>query len=145
ERFVAARRTLERQWGCHNLELPLSRLCRSDSFARFALHLLANLERFHHIYNDVLRRHRQEHRIRSKNHPVPDLAEADGWRELPFWAWRTGRRARLFARRLGPRLQLRYGAETLPDLPAPDDPAALTAWRELQEAGYKIRSRALTT
>src|SRR5205807_10573314 len=39
ERLVAARRAYERRWGCHNLELPVSLLCRTESFARFACHL----------------------------------------------------------------------------------------------------------
>src|SRR5262249_22030283 len=38
ERLTAARRALERRWGCHNLELPVSLLCQTESFAWFACH-----------------------------------------------------------------------------------------------------------
>src|SRR5438445_8629658 len=51
ERIVAARRAFERRWGCHNLELPVSRLCRTEPFAWFGCHLLSDLPRFHAIYN----------------------------------------------------------------------------------------------
>lgn len=85
ECFAAARRSLERSWGCHNLELPISHLCKTESFAWFVCHILADLPRFHSIYNECVREHRRQHRIRSRNHPVPDLTQEDGWLELPFW------------------------------------------------------------
>src|SRR5262249_55160846 len=46
ECFASARRGLERAWGCHNLEVPLSSLCRTRTFAIFAGHLLGELPRF---------------------------------------------------------------------------------------------------
>src|SRR5947208_3556629 len=46
EAFAAARRALERAWGCHNLEVPTSAVCRTQAFARFCRHLLSELERF---------------------------------------------------------------------------------------------------
>ncbi len=92
ERFAAARRAYERRWGCCNLELPVSVLCRTGPFARFAAHLLADLPRFHAVYNDSVHAYRRRHGIRSRNHPVPDLAVEDGWLEAPFWGWRAARR-----------------------------------------------------
>jgi hypothetical protein len=149
ERLAAARRVVERRWGCHNLELPVSRLCATEPFACFALHLLQNLPQFHAIYNDCVHEYRRTHGIRSKNHPVPDLAQEASWREAPFWAWRAGslKRARLFVRADRDRLDLRAGQEPWPALPfGPDgDPRpALQAWRRLESEGFKIRSRALT-
>ena len=41
EVFAAMRRECERAWGCENLELPVSRLSRTEAFARFAGHILA--------------------------------------------------------------------------------------------------------
>ena len=90
ECFAAARRTYERRWGCHNLELPVSVLCRTEPFAWFAAHLLAELPRFHAVYNDSVHAYRRRHGIRSRNHPVPDLAAEDDWLEAPFWGWRAG-------------------------------------------------------
>ena len=90
ECFAAARRTYERRWGCHNLELPVSVLCQTEPFAFFAAHLLAELPRFHADYNACVHDYRRRHGLRSRNHPVPDLAEEDGWLEAPFWGWRIG-------------------------------------------------------
>ena len=64
ERLVAARRTWERRWGCHNLELPVSQLCRTEPFAWFACHLLSDCERFHDIYNRCIQAYRRRYGIR---------------------------------------------------------------------------------
>jgi hypothetical protein len=143
ERFAAARRSYERRWGSHNLELPVSALCRTPPFAAFACRLLAESPRFHAVYNDSVHDYRRRHGIRSRNHPVPDLAEEDGWLEAPFWGWRAGapRRGRLFARPHSDRIELRVGGEVWPALPI-HEPAA--AWAERERQGFKVRSRALT-
>jgi hypothetical protein len=72
------------------------------------------------------------------------LARDGDWLESPFWAWRAGigRRERLFARTINGRLQLRAGQEQWPDLPLAGDPAA---WLRLEQEGFKVRTRALTT
>jgi hypothetical protein len=143
ERFAAARRTFERRWGCHNLEVPVSALCATEPFAWFAVALLAELPRFHATYNAGVHAYRRQHKIKSRNHPVPDLAADGDWREAPFWGWRSGqgRRGRLFARVRGDRIELRAGGEDWPAVSA-RDPAA--AWAELERRGLKVRSRALT-
>jgi hypothetical protein len=142
--FAGARRGLERSWGCHNLEAPLSSLCGTEPFAWFACHLLAELPRFHAVYNACVAAYRREHDIHSRNHPVPDLAAEDEWLEAPLWGWRTGqkRRGRLQARRHAGRLELRCGSEMWPGLPLSNLPGG---FRELADKGYKVRSRALTT
>jgi hypothetical protein len=150
ECFAAARRTFERSWGCHNLEVPLSTLCRTESFAWFACELLAHLPTFHSLYNSVVDDYRRRHGIRDRNHPVPDLAAEGAWLEAPFWGWRAGgrRRGRLFARLRDDQLQLRIGDEEWPALPRPEDgrtEPAVAAWRQLEARGFKVRSRALTT
>lgn len=96
ERFALARRSYEREWGCHNLELPVSRLARTDAFRRFATHILSDRERFRAVYNAAVDAYRQAHGIRSDNHPVPDLAPG----EAPFWGGPdpTGRRTRTVTR-----------------------------------------------
>jgi hypothetical protein len=152
ERLAAARRAWERRWGCHNLELPISLLCQTPSFAWFACHLLTNLPRFHPIYNEAVHDYRIRYGLRSQNHPVPDLAKDGDWLEVPLWAWQAGasRRGRLFARAVGERVELRAGAEPWPALPrcstsgAAGLNATAAAWRDLEERGFKIRSRALT-
>jgi hypothetical protein len=147
ERFAAARRSFERRWDCHNLELPVSRLSRTQSFAWFGCHLGSELPRFHETYNAAVAEHRQRHGIRSKNHPVPDLAKEAGWLELPFWGWRAGsaQRARLFARPAAGTTELRAGADIWPALSGPGDPeACVRGWRGYEGQGFKIRPRALT-
>jgi hypothetical protein len=152
EAFAAARRLLERQWGCHNLEVPQSQVSQGEAFAWFAGALLADLPRFHALYNGVVADYRARRRIRSRNHPVPDLAAQDGWLEAPLWGWRSDepikvRRARLFVRPSANRLLLRAGNdETWPALPLPaPDGAFVEAWRGLARQGYRVRPRALST
>ncbi|MBN9119008.1 MAG: hypothetical protein J0I06_07580 [Planctomycetes bacterium] len=104
ERFAVMRRDRERAWGCHNLELPVSRLSQTDAFGRFASHVLADLPRFRSAYNAAIRAYRAANDVRSANHPAPELADG----EAPFWV-RTakGRRGRATAasdvKRLRPR------------------------------------------
>lgn len=148
ERFAAARRTLERRWGCDNWELPVSLLCQTAGFAYFACHLLSELPRFHVVYNDAVRAYRQAHGIRSPRHPVPDLVQMGDWLEAPFWAWRQGqtRRGRLFVRTSAGGFDLHADEQRWPSLPPADDPDRLAAsWGELEPDGFKVRSRALTT
>ncbi len=147
ERCAAARRSFERHWGCHQHEVPLSRLCRSEAFALFAGHLLEHLPRLHDCYNGAVHDYRRRHGLRSVNHPVPDLARHDDWLEAPFWAWRPGqaRRARLFIRRGPDRLDLRADTAAWPSLPCPTAGTFVRAWRDLERDGYKVRTRALTT
>ncbi len=85
--IAAARHRLEQSCGINNLEVPLSSMCKTESFARFAIELFNNASTFRQIYNDVLDEYRRLHRIRSTAHPVPALREQDGWTELPFWIW----------------------------------------------------------
>jgi hypothetical protein len=150
ESFAAARRGLERAWGCHNLEVPLSALCGTGPFAWFACHLLAELPRFRVLWNEAVHDYRVRNRLRSSNHPVPDLAAQDGWLEAPFWGWRPGqeRRGHLFARPRNGRIELRAGSEPWPALPAPEagrEGETVAAWSALEGQGFKARSRALTT
>ncbi len=148
ERFAAARRVFERRWQCANLEVPLSLVCGTEGFAWFALHILDNLPEFHEIYNTVVDAYRQRYHMRSRHHPVPNLAKDGDWFETPFWAWRSGqkRRERLFVRRTAEGLSLRAGVESWPALrfgARSDDLVA--QWQALAGRGYKIRTRALTT
>jgi len=93
----ATRRTWERRWSCHNLEIPLSILCATNAFQRFARHVARDLPRFHAIYNECVHEYRKRYGIRSRNHPVPDLARDGDVLEAPFWNLRKGeaKRSRL--------------------------------------------------
>lgn len=149
ERVAGARRAFERRWGCHNWEVPMSRLCDSEPFAWFACHLLAHLPRFHDAYNGCLSDYRRANGVRSRTRPMPDLASEGDWLEAPFWAWHgeRSRRSRLFARLGGGAVTLRVDGNAGPTLPlSPAGGAgAVAAWRAADAAGFRIRSRALTT
>jgi hypothetical protein len=146
--FAAARRRLERRWGCHNLEVPVSAVCRTEAFAWFACHLLADLPRFHSIYNEVVAAYRRAHGIRSRSHPVPDLGADGDWLETPFWGsiCTQAQRGRLYARPTSGGVELRVGTQSWPSLPPLDrDPAEVVhAWQRLEPEGFCVRSRALT-
>jgi hypothetical protein len=143
ERFVAARRALERRWGVVQRELPMSRVCQTAAFARFACLIVERLPEFHAMYNQVVHEYRQAHGIRSKSHPVPDLARDGQWLEAPFWAWRRGaRRGKLMVRVAADAWELRVNGENWPSIPFKKP---IEAWRSLEGHGCKVRSRALTT
>jgi hypothetical protein len=145
ERFVRARRALEREWGCHNLEVPISAVCQTWPYLVFVADILDRLPRFLTSYNESVRDYRRRNGLRSENHPVPDLADEGEWLEAPFWAWRAGagRRGRLMARLTPEVIELRAGDDPWPSLPrAPE--AIVGAIHDLGKRGFKVRSRALT-
>jgi hypothetical protein len=119
EIVAATRRHYERRWGCHNLEIPLSRMCATGAFQRFARHVLNDLPRFHAIYNESVADYRKRYHVRSRNHPVPDLHREGDRLEAPFWDFQQGgaKRARLLVRPgdlpLGPNLRSRALTTTM--------------------------------
>ena len=81
EYFSRVRRIQERAWGCHNLELPVSRLCRTDAWAEFVAAVERRLPEFTRVYNAAIVEYRRANRVRSVNHPAPLLEPG----ERPFW------------------------------------------------------------
>jgi hypothetical protein len=148
--LTSARVALERRWGVANVELPLSRLCETDAFRWFAAHLLAHLPRFQQVHNAVLAEYRSVNRVRSRTHPVPELATDGAWLEAPFWIWHADdqRRKRVFARQLERHLELSDGETVFSTLrlkPEMDGCCAVEDLRELYGRGLRFRTRALTT
>jgi hypothetical protein len=152
-RFSTARHALEEEWGVANFEVPLSQVCRSDAFLWYLCHVLAHAGRFRSVHNAALADYRKRYGVRSTHHPVPALAERDGWCEVPFWAWREGepRRRPLLVRSRGTVLDVKLHGEgplLAADLPlGPDREAccAVERLRELAATGVRLRTRALTT
>ncbi len=140
-----ARHRLEAQWGSHTLELPQSHVCGFESFCWFAAALLTDAVRLRKVYNEALHEYRRVNGVRSRSHPVPDLARHEDWIEAPFWVWSAAhpRRRRLFVRSVGAELQLTDRAGWQAALPASGDglPAALCSL----PGGVKLRTRALLT
>ena len=148
--LTAVRVSAEREFGCKNLELPMSRVCDSAPFRQFAAHLLAHLPRVHSLYNSAVREYRLEHRLRSTSHPVPELASRDDWLEAPFWIWRAGdlQRDRPFVRRVGSQLELRDSRDVLARWTQTEDGSAeatIATLTHFAQLGLRFRTRALTT
>jgi hypothetical protein len=148
--LTALRAATERQWGAGTLELPLSRWWSQPEPLWFMAHLLAQHRRLLNIHNDVLKEYRVANRVRSRAHPVPDLARQDDWTEVPFWVWQSGdlRRERLFVRQVAGEVQLRDSHRTIGSLPLDENrPAAdaVVVLQQLSAEGWRFRSRALTT
>ncbi len=143
--LAAARHRFEEGLGLRTLEVPLSRICATEPFARFAAEILIRGPEFARIYNDVLGEFRKAQGIRSPNHPVPPLAVDVNGTELPFWLYSRNDPVR---RRVQVRLdretvrvsadgspqEWRVGVERLPDL-----------LQELPALGICFRPRALLT
>jgi hypothetical protein len=148
ERWARARRSWERSWSCHNLELPQSAVCRTRAFASFFCYILRQASAFHAAHNASLAQYRKTNGIRGPGRPVPDLAADADWLELPFWIWETSKskRRRLLVRvAASGSIALRMGqGAVVAEIPntGPCDHAVL---QELEQQGVKIRTRALMT
>jgi hypothetical protein len=148
--IAQARHQLEGRWGLETLEVPQSWVCQAPSFCWFAVHLLAELPRFHRLYNEAVQEYRRVHGIRNAAQPMPDLAAEGPWLEAPLWVWTVERpeRRRLLVRRDGRGLILsdRQGWEARLALsPDGDGRGAVAQLAEWRQRGVKIRSRALIT
>ncbi len=149
--YAAARHRLEQQVGCRTLEVPLSWVCQTRSFAQFVVRILERFESFVDSYNRCLAEYRVWYGIRGNQRPMPDLAIYESWHELPFWVWtaRQPVRQRLFVQRTSDGWQLSVGR---------DSEVLLDTWRldldhqfaEEQIVGFtdlqvRLRPRALMT
>lgn len=149
-RMAQARHRLEETFGNDTLELPQSSVCQMPEFHWFVAHLLAHLPRFQAAYNGSLAAYRRAHHLRNRAHPVPDLAEIDGWLEAPFWMWTAEdpRRRPVFARQRDDVLQLTDRHRQTIELTLAAESDAGLAAAELaaaNERGVKLRTRALAT
>ena len=148
--LAEARHLQEASWGARLVQIPQSELCSSEAFAWFVALLLSGADRLQPIYNRCLADYRRAHRLRGKTHPMPDLAEDDGWIETPLWVWSASDPVRrgLWVRRRGGELLLSDRTQAVATLPAGTDgdrtPLA-DAVAELGARGVKIRTRALVT
>ena len=87
--LAAGRHRLEQSVGLRTLEVPISVIAGSESFAQFVQLIATRADSFRRIHNDVLKTYRQVHSIRSTSHPVPALAADAEWTEVPFWIWQA--------------------------------------------------------
>ena len=145
--FTHARRKYEQHLGCNNLELPVSTLCGTNSFSLFAMDIISKAEAFANLFNQAVATYRTKHGLKSKNHPFPDLGVAKGWAETPFWLLLPGESRR---QRLG--VKKEASGEIILGTPGPQGIRIslgvndqLTALRNLEMQGTRIRPRALST
>ena len=120
-------------------EISMSTLAATPETQTFALHLLQDPSGLRAAYNGCLDDYRRAHRVRSAANPFPNLTEAGGRAEMPFWVLHRGRRTDLFALREGNRLILGSAAGALATVPA--GPAGLAV---LAESGVALRPKAVT-
>jgi hypothetical protein len=128
------------------LELPLGEVCRQPAWHGFAAHLLARHARLRDDYNAALLAYRRAARIRSRTHPVPELAAESDWQEVPLWIWSDAdrQRRRLFVRRRAVGMELTDLAGLRRQLDSAES-ALPSQLEELAEEGIKLRPRALIT
>ena len=133
--FALARAHLEQEWGCKNQEPELSSALSQTGRVLIA-HVLDDLPRFHALYNSCLHAFRRQHRLRSRTHPVPDLALKGDLLESPFWLFdvKSGRRGHLLVRQRG---------EDQLDLFTRPDEQAITIQRHSEHAFDELKSRGL--
>lgn len=125
-----ARRAREAAWGLSTVALEVSELCTTRAFGDFVNAIFNDLPRFHQCYNARVRSYRQQYKIKSRHHPVPDLIRDGDWYEAPFWCWTSEnpKRTRPFVRVSGTGMLIRLGRRE-------------RAWPTTE---FKIRPRALT-
>lgn len=146
--LAGARHALEEQVGLQTLELPLSVVCRSRSFAAFLVGLISELPRLHECYNASVKQYRTAHGIRSSAHPVPLLGEQDGWLEAPLWIYGDDapHRRPVWVRASGDQIEIsdldRVSFRIDND---PHDPRTAEQLFDAQSANIKLRPRALIT
>ncbi len=150
EAIATARHQTEEQFGLQTLETPLSSVCRGQAFSWFVAMMLADFESLWSAYNRALREYRVVHRLKSSQHPAPDLQQIDEWWEIPLWIWTADQpiRRRCYVRRVGNDVGLtdRHGLECrIPQGKEIASSAGASALHELTCRGIRLRPRALTT
>jgi len=142
--IAAARHRIEGRLRMATLEVPLSRVCQTFSFARFAAELLFRGQQLIDAHNQILDDYRAVHGIRSVAHPVPSLAQDGEWMEMPFWCWKADNpfRQPLWIRRLPGRVLMTNRRDVELNVSARDLAERIF---ELNSKGICLRPRALVT
>jgi len=92
ELVTFARRRFEAGAGSDYLELPVTGMARTRSFATFVAHIATDARAFAAAYNAALADYRERTGTRSAAQPFPDLASEGDLVELPLWRLDGGRR-----------------------------------------------------
>lgn len=141
----SARNILESDHGLKNLELPLSHLGRTRTFHQFIAHLIARGPEFAQLHNAVVNECRRRRRLRSANHPVPNLAVSPDAIEVPLWVWSktAPARKRLYMREVGGKFTV-FDRDSFTTRASNED-ALVEQLMRLEADGVSVRPRALVT
>jgi len=140
ELVTIARRRYEAVAGTDYLELPMTRLVRSGSFALFVADIATNAERFRDAYNGELAEYRTVNKTRNAAQPFPDLGREGNRIELPLWVIAGAKRGAVWVEPLsadGVRFFSAEG-ELLAEVPAGAD-----AFEALSASGAVFAPKAL--
>ena len=148
--LAKARHRLERDVGLTTQPLWLRSVCTNWPFFFFVEQLLRRWPDLHPIYNAALEDYRIVNHIRSRHHPVPNLARDGEWLEVPFWIWSSEQpvRRRAFVRPRGETWDItdRSGTILRANEGRPNQEGEPLAWTTAyMRADIKIRPRALIT
>lgn len=122
------------------IDLPVSIMCQSESFATFVADAILQAERFGECYNVALADYRTEHRIRNAAQPLPNLTAG----ELPFWLFRPNSpRKPLYVRSEADELTLNDGECDVACIKRAELTGAVLL-QALDAASLELRPRALT-
>lgn len=147
EFITLPRMALEREFGFHNIEIPVSGMAEADSFLIYVAWMISRAEEFRSAYNRALDEHRAENSIANPVEPMPNLSEKNGGIETPFWIWRAGEPRRpLVVERANGEVVLWCGRSQAGAIVTGvfgSSADSVRALRELSRAGWKIRPRSL--
>jgi len=144
--IAAGRHRLEQKHGLNTLELPVSVMSKSESFAMFVDRLATSAKCFVEVHNKALQEYRKVNRIRSRSHPVPELKNDGQFCEIPFWIWTSDdrNRRRLFVSTSGGMIELTDRAGWSKAFERTGFAASFQELNQLDSNVY-IRPRALAT
>ncbi len=95
-------------------EIPLSRICETKNFYRFAFGMLSHAREVAGLFNSTLHDYRKKHKVRSKANPFPDITENGPFVETLFWRVEEGKRVPLFVESQSRgKVVLLFGKETV--------------------------------
>ncbi len=142
--LAEARSRVESDLGLTISDCPLSELADHSPFLEFIRLLLVRHVELHTIHNAALAEYRTVNHIRSRSHPVPELAQEGEWLEMPLWIWTfdNPQRRRVFVRKSGSSFELSDRGQPLISLPATDS----SQYRRILTSNHvQLRPRALIT
>lgn len=145
--IAEGRHAFEGDIGLQTLELPLSEIASTRFFGAFVFRLLSDPAGLQRAYNESADLYRSAHGIRSAAHPVPNLADVDGWNEVPLWVYCDDHPNRhpVWAQQRGAELVLsdRQGLDVA--MSTESEQAFGADWSRVCASGIKLRPRALVT